>query len=82
MPTRGDTVWAVARREELDYPLEPFSWGNSAQRESVFIKVANSAGWPRLAEAAALCGFMLALQAQSEIKMMEKQHPEQQIPVH
>lgn len=72
----------VARREELDHPLEAFSWGNSMQRELTFIKVADSPGSTRFAEAAAICGFMLALRAQSEIRTMEMQHPEQQIPVH
>lgn len=68
---------AVARREELGYPLEAFSWGNSVQREFTFIKVANSVGSTRFAEAAAICRFMLTLRAQSEIRMMEMQHAEQ-----
>lgn len=45
------------------------------------MKVASSVGSMRFGEAAAICGFMSALRAQSEIRMMEMQHPEQQIPV-
>lgn len=69
-PSVGCASRAVARREELSYPLEASSHGNSMRGEFIFIKVASSDGSTRVAEAAALCGFTLALRAQSEIRMV------------
>lgn len=79
VPTCSVIMWAMSAghwQGERSWicPLK-HSAGEQCAQEFTFVKAASSAGSTRCAEAAALCGFLLALWARPEIRMMEMQHP-------